>query len=95
VGGADAPIGVVDYRHRQRALVVEINGEAVHAPITAREADAERYEALVAAGFEVMVVWEYDVFHQPHLIVTALRQVEATPFEPRVIRPTRAPWESW
>lgn len=95
VGGDDGRIGVVDYRHLQRALVLEINGEAVHSPITTREQDAERYAALVAAGFEVMVVWEYDVFHQPHRIVEALRQVEASPFEPRVIRPTRAPWESW
>jgi very-short-patch-repair endonuclease len=95
VGGDDARIGVVDYRHRTRALIVEINGEAVHSPITARAADAERYGDLVAAGFEVMVVWEYDVFHQPRRIVAALREVEAGPFEPRVIRPTRAPWESW
>ncbi|MFP5321189.1 MAG: DUF559 domain-containing protein [Acidimicrobiia bacterium] len=93
--GDDALIGVVDYRHRRRPLIVEINGEAVHASITARTADADRYAGLVAAGYEVMVVWEYDVFHQPHRIVTALREVEASPFEPRVIRPTRAPWESW
>lgn len=93
--GDDGRIGVVDYRHRRRPLVLEINGEAVHSPITARTADAERYEDLVHAGFEVMVVWEYDVFHQPHRIVAALREVEASPFEPRVIRPTRAPWESW
>jgi len=93
--GGDDRIGVVDYRHRHRALVVEINGEAVHATITARARDAERYEALVAAGFEVVVVWEYDVFHQPQAIVRALLQIEASPFQPRVIRPTRAPWESW
>lgn len=95
VGGDDALIGVVDYRHRGRPLILEINGEAVHSPITARVADAERYDALVDAGFEVMVVWEYDVFHQPHRIVAALRAVETGPVEPRVIRPTRAPWESW
>lgn len=95
VGGDDARIGVVDYRHRRRPLIVEINGEAVHSPITARNTDTERYDQLVEAGFEVMVVWEYDVFHQPHRIVDALRTVEAGPFEPRVIRPTRAPWESW
>ena len=93
--GDDALIGVVDYRHRHRALIVEINGEAVHSSITARTSDADRYVALVAAGFEVMVVWEYDVFHQPHVIVRALREVESSSFEPRVIRPTRAPWESW
>lgn len=95
VGGEDGPIGVVDYRHRCRPLIVEINGEAVHAPVTARTSDARRYQNLVDAGFEVLVVWEYDVFHQPHRIVDALREVEAGPFEPRVIRPTRAPWESW
>lgn len=95
VGDEDGRIGIVDYRHRCRPLIVEINGEAVHSPITARTADAERYDDLVDAGFEVMVVWEYDVFHQPHRIVAALREVEAGSVEPRVIRPTRAPWESW
>lgn len=93
--GGESLIGVVDYRHRRRPLIVEINGEAVHSPITARTADAERYERLVEAGFEVMVVWEYDVFHQPHRIVAALHAVEAGPVVPRVIRPTLAPWESW
>lgn len=95
IGGEEVPIGVVDYRHRWRPLVLEINGEAVHSAITARLADADRYEDLVRAGFEVMVVWEYDVFHQPHLIVAALQEVLAGPLEPRIIRPTRAPWESW
>lgn len=95
VGSGESAIGVVDYRHRLRPLVVEINGEAVHVAITAREADAQRYAALVDAGYEVMVVWEYDVFHQPQLIVRALADVEAGPVRPRVIRPTRAPWASW
>jgi len=93
--GGDHRIGVVDYRHRRRGLVLEINGEAVHSSLTARARDDERYRELVAAGFEVMVVWEYDVFHQPHRIVDALRRVEASPFQPRIIRPTRPPWDSW
>ena len=95
VGAEDGSIGIVDYRHRLRPLILEINGEAIHASITARNADGARDAALVQAGFEVMVVWEYDVFHQPHRVVDALRAVEAGPVEPRLIRPTRAPWESW
>lgn len=95
VGGLDTPIGTVDYRHRERPLVVEINGEVFHSSLTDRTADHERYAALVKAGFAVMVVWEYDVFHQPGRIVDALRAFEAAPFEPRVIRPTSPPWESW
>lgn len=93
--GDDRPIGVVDYRHRRRPLIVEINGEVFHSSITDRTKDAERYRRLVEAGFEVVVVWEYDVFHQPHRIVGALREVLASPLEPRLIRPTSAPWEAW
>ena len=93
--GGDAPIGTVDYRHRKLPLVVEINGEVFHSSLSDRTADAERYATLVAAGFAVMVVWEYDVFHQPWRIVDALRAFERAAFEPRIIRPTNAPWDAW
>ena len=93
--GDDRPIGIVDYCHRSRPLVVEINGEVFHSSLTDRAADEERYRRLVAAGYEVIVVWEYDVFHQPHRIVRTLEEVVARPHEPRLIRPTNAPWESW
>ncbi|HSP03048.1 MAG TPA: DUF559 domain-containing protein, partial [Acidimicrobiales bacterium] len=88
-------IGIVDYCHRTRPLVVEINGEVFHSSLTDRAADEQRYRRLVAAGYEVLVVWEYDVFHQPHRIVRALEQIVAQPHAPRVIRPTNAPWEAW
>lgn len=93
--GDDRPIGIVDYCHRSRPLVVEINGEVFHTSISDRQHDDERYRRLVAAGFEVVVVWEYDVFHQPNRIVRALEQVTAGPHVPRVIRPTNAPWDAW
>lgn len=93
--GDDHPIGVVDYCHRCRPLVVEINGEMFHSSLTDRAADEERYRRLVAAGHEVLVVWEYDVFHQPHRIVRALEEILTKPHAPRVIRPTSAPWEAW
>lgn len=91
----DRPIGVVDYCHRCRPLVVEINGEVFHSSLTDRAADEQRYRRLVDAGYEVLVVWEYDVFHQPHRIVRSLEQVVANPHRPRLIRPTSAPWEAW
>lgn len=93
--GDDRPIGIVDYCHRTRPLVVEINGEVFHSSLTDRAADEERYRRLIAAGYEVVVVWEYDVFHQPHRIVRALEEVLARPHRPRLIRPTNAPWVAW
>jgi very-short-patch-repair endonuclease len=93
--GDDRPIGIVDYCHRTRPLVVEINGEVFHSSLTDRAADEERYRRLVTAGYEVLVVWEYDVFHQPHRIVRALEEVLARPHRPRLIRPTNAPWVAW
>ncbi|MDY7102401.1 MAG: DUF559 domain-containing protein [Actinomycetota bacterium] len=95
VGGADMPVGTVDYRHRERPLAVEINGEAFHTSLSDRSSDASRYAQLVEAGYAVMVVWEHDVFHDPEPVVAALLAFEREPFEPRLIRPTRAPWLFW
>jgi very-short-patch-repair endonuclease len=95
VGGEGGPIGTVDYRHRERPLIVEINGDAFHTTLTDREADDARYARLVTAGFAVMVVWERDVFFRPRPVVDALRAFEAAPFEPRVLRPTPQPWQTW
>lgn len=95
VGGVDGPIGTVDYRHRERPLIVEVNGAAFHTTLSDREADETRYAGLVSAGFAVMVVWERDVFYRPRLIVDALRAFENAPFEARLLRPTRPPWETW
>ncbi|MDY7106416.1 MAG: DUF559 domain-containing protein [Actinomycetota bacterium] len=95
VGGSDAPIGVVDYRHRSRPLVVEINGEVFHTSHSDRAADEKRYADLMRAGYAVMVVWEQDVFYRPAPIVRALRSFERAPFEPGLIRPTPAPWTRW
>ena len=93
--GGEVLIGVVDYRHRRRPLVVEINGEVFHSSISDRQHDDERYRRLVDAGFEVLVVWEHDIFHDPSTVVSALRRVLAGPVRPRVLRPTNAPWEAW
>lgn len=93
--GGSCPIGTVDYRYRPAPLLIEINGEVFHSSLTDRAADEERYRRLVEAGFAVMVVWEYDVFHQPNRIVEALRRFARQPFRPGVIRPTQAPWEAW
>lgn len=93
--GDERPIGIVDYCHRSRPLVVEINGEVFHSSLTDRAADEERYRRLVAAGYEVVVVWEYDVFHQPHRIVRALEETLRQPHRPQLIRPTNAPWVAW
>jgi very-short-patch-repair endonuclease len=95
VGRVDGPVGTVDYRHRRHPLIVEVNGDVFHTSHSDRKADAQRYASLVEAGFAVMVVWEHDVFHQPKPIVDALEAFEHAPFEARVIRPTRAPWELW
>lgn len=93
--GGEVLIGVVDYRHRRRPLIVEINGEVFHSSISDRQHDEERYRRLVDAGFEVLVVWEHDIFHDPSAVVSALRRVLASPVRPRVLRPTNAPWEAW
>ncbi len=90
----DAPIGVTDYEARCRPLVIEINGEQWHTTEVDRRADDRRYDRLLAMGYSVLVLWQYDVWHEPGLVraVTAqlLDQCDAVP---RLHRPTPAPWQ--
>lgn len=90
----DPVIRTVDYRLDGWPLIVEINGEAWHTSLTDRAADAERYERLLALGFSVVVLWEYDVWHDAATVRRALDHVLRHPdATPTLHRPTPAPWD--
>lgn len=84
----------VDFGLDTWPLLVEINGEAVHTSLSAREADEERYRRLLEAGFSVVVFWEGDIWYRPSTIKQEMNRLFANPDpHPTVHRPTKAPWE--
>jgi very-short-patch-repair endonuclease len=94
VNDARGLIGRVDYLARAWPLVIEINGELHHVTLTDRASDSARYERLLAAGYSVLVVWQYDVWHRPRQVRGHVRRLMQSPDRaPTVHRPTAAPWE--
>lgn len=71
--GGDRWIGRVDFRHEQLPLVIEVQSELHHAALSDQRADAERRSALVAAGFEVLEVWDTEVWHHGPEVQRRLR----------------------
>lgn len=89
-----APIGVIDYEALAWPLAVEINGEQWHTSFADRMADQERYERLLGLGYSVLVLWQYDVWHDGATVRTAVERLLACPDpRPAVHRPTPAPWD--
>jgi very-short-patch-repair endonuclease len=91
--GDDAPIGRFDQVHASRPLVVEIHSEKFHTMPSDRADDARRACELVAAGFCVVVYWEYDIWHDAATVRRSLREVLARPHRAGVVRPTPAPYD--
>jgi very-short-patch-repair endonuclease len=90
--GDDAPIGRFDQVHVDRPLVVEIHSEKFHTMPSDVADDERRADALVAAGFCVVVYWEYDIWHDAGTVQHSLRDVLRRPHAAGVIRPTPAPY---
>ena len=87
-------VKTVDFCVENRPQIIEINGEAFHTSLTDRTADTARYERLLGLGYSVMVLWEYDIWHDVatvrHAVRRYLREPDAVP---TLHRPTKAPWE--
>jgi very-short-patch-repair endonuclease len=92
VGGED-PIGRFDEVHLSRPLIVEIHSEAFHTMPSDIERDAERVQGLLAAGYSVVVYWEYDIWHDAASVRSSLRWILDHPDErPALHCPTPAPY---
>lgn len=89
--GDDAPIGRFDQVHVDRPLVVEVHSEKHHTMPSDVADDERRANRLVAAGFAVVVYWEYDIWHDAAAVRESLREILSRPHEARLHRPTRAP----
>jgi very-short-patch-repair endonuclease len=67
--GGDAWVGRVDFRDARLPLIVEIQSERYHTALTDKQADEARLAALRDAGFEVVEITEYQVWHRPDDVV--------------------------
>lgn len=93
VVGDEEPIGRFDAVHVSRPLVVEVHSEAFHAMPTDIERDEERIAGLLAAGYSVVVYWEFDIWHDAPAVRSSLRGILARPDGPPTVhRPTPAPY---
>ena len=63
--GGEAWSGRVDFRDEHLPLVVEVQSERFHSALVDKVADAHRKEALVAAGFRIVEVWDTEVWYHP------------------------------
>ena len=74
LGDDEAWCGRVDFVSEELPLVVEVQSELYHSSLTDQEADARRRQRLKAAGFEVVEVWDAEVWHRRALVVDRVRQ---------------------
>lgn len=72
--GADAWIGRVDFLDRKAKLIVEIDGDRFHGSLSDRRADEERTRKLEAAGWTVIRLTAFDVWHRPREVQDRVRR---------------------
>ncbi len=77
LGAADW-IGRVDFKDRELPLLAEIDSERFHTSLLDRDHDARRRAALVEAGFTVLVIDAFDVWHRPDSVAERVREARAT-----------------
>jgi very-short-patch-repair endonuclease len=74
LGDDEVWCGRVDFVGEEWPLVVEVQSELYHSSLTDREADARRRQRLQSAGFEVVEVWDTEVWHQRAVVVDRVRK---------------------
>jgi very-short-patch-repair endonuclease len=74
LGDDETWCGRVDFIGEDWPLVVEVQSELYHSSLTDREADARRRSRLEAAGFEVVEVWDSEVWHRRELVIDRVRK---------------------
>jgi very-short-patch-repair endonuclease len=67
-------LGRIDFRDADLPLVVQTDSETFHGSISDRRLDDAQTQALEAAGYVVARVREFDVWHRPERVATAISQ---------------------
>lgn len=73
VGDDDGWVGRVDYCDRELRVIVEVQSDLYHSARVDRTRDAERIARLRRAGWIVVEIREFDIFHRPDRVVAAVR----------------------
>lgn len=76
-GDGEHWIGRVDFRNDLSPVILEVQSERFHTGLTARREDVARIAALRRAGFEVVEVTDVDVYHRPHIVLSAVDAARA------------------
>ena len=74
LGDDETWCGRVDFVAEEWPLIVEVQSELYHSSLTDREADARRRARLEAAGFQVVEVWDAEVWHRRSVVVDRVRR---------------------
>jgi very-short-patch-repair endonuclease len=91
--GGEEPIGRFDAVHELRPLVVEVHSEAFHTMPSDIERDEDRISRLLAAGYSIVIYWEFDIWHDAPAVRSSLRHILDHPTDrPTVHRPTPTPY---
>lgn len=72
--GGHRPIGRTDFRDPGLPLVVEVNSLQFHSAPSDVASDRARYDALLSAGFTLVVVWEDALWSNTGSVVDAVRR---------------------
>lgn len=73
LGDADGWIGRVDFVDRELGIVVEIQSDLFHGAAIDRARDDERISRLRRAGWTVLEVRQFDIWHRPDRVIAAVR----------------------
>jgi very-short-patch-repair endonuclease len=73
VGDDDDWLGRVDYLDRELCIVFEVQSDLFHTSVSDRARDMARRARLEAAGWLVVEIPEFDVWHRPDRLVATVR----------------------
>jgi hypothetical protein len=76
--GDDEPIGRADFGDEELPeLAVEVLSERYHSALLDRQADEKRFARYRSAGFELVVVWDWEIWYEPQAVVARIREARA------------------
>lgn len=76
LGDGDDWLGRVDFLDRPLKIVYEVQSDLYHSSVSDRVRDAERRRRLEAAGWIVVQIPEFDVWHRPDRVVAVVLAAE-------------------